>query len=263
MDAPSLAHEREQIDLGACTAADPDHRDPPADRQRREIVAEVRCADQLEHDVEGPARRKLLGWRNRDRAARGSDLRDAVAQRRVSHSRHDARAGGRCQLYGGNPDTASGSVHEHALAQRQAALREHRVVRGGEHLGEPAGFRPRQAIGYGERDAFVHRRELGLATPAHDGHHSVTDREARHACADCGDGPGELHAGDVGRRSRRSRVQPSALHHVGAVEPGGTHGDEQLAVARDRVGVLAPFEPTIDDRHCVHDAEASERRDRR
>ena len=62
----------------------------------------------------------------------------------------------------------------------------------------------------------------------------------RHLCADRHHLAGQLHAGDVGRRPRRGRIEPLALHHVGAVEPGRPDGDQQLGVAGHRI---VPFLP--------------------
>ena len=50
----------------------------------------------------------------------------------------------------------------------------------------------------------------------------------------------------------RGGVEPRALEHVGAVQPGGPDVDEQLARPRLGIGVLPPLEPAVDDRHCPH-----------
>ena len=61
---------------------------------------------------------------------------------------------------------------------RQTGLGEHRVVGGGEDLGEAAGLGQERLSGTGIRVPLVDHRQLGLAAAADDGHHAVADVEA-------------------------------------------------------------------------------------
>ena len=131
-------------------------------------------------------------------------------------------------------------------------LREQGIVRRREHLGEAAGLGPTETFGDWQCEPIVHNGKRRLGASADDRHDAVTDREPHDAGTGADDFAGELHAGDVLRRVGRRRVQADTLQHVGAVEPSRAHGDEQLAHSGLRVGVLAPLEGAVDDRHRVH-----------
>lgn len=94
--------------------------------------------------------------------------------------------------------------------------------------------------------------ELGLAAPADDGHDPVAHREPLRPRAEGRDLTGQLETGDVGRRTRRSRVEAPHLEPVGGVDPGGVDLHEHLSGTGYRVGVLLPLEGTVEDRGCTH-----------
>ena len=98
----------------------------------------------------------------------------------------------------------------------------------------------------------MHHGQLGLAAAAHHRHHPVAEAEALDPGADFHDLAGELDAGHVGGHAGWRRIKALTLEHVGSVEAGGAHGHEQLAGAGGGVGVLAPNELAVDDRHRVH-----------
>jgi hypothetical protein len=100
----------------------------------------------------------------------------------------------------------------------------------------------------------VHEGELGLRPAADDRHDAVTDAEAMHAVTRADDLARQFKSGDVGGAARWWRVPPRHLHQVRAVEPGGMHAHEQLAVPRDGVIVFAPLERPVDDRDGAHSA---------
>ena len=145
-------------------------------------------------------------------------------------------------------------MHQHPLADREPALREQRVVRGREDLGEPAGLGPRQAGGHGQRDPLVDERPIGLGAAPHDGHHAIAGAEAAARDPRDEDDPGELHPGDVLGEARRRGVEALALEQIGRVHARGPHLDEQLVVAGHRVGVLTPAQGAIGHGHGVHEA---------
>ena len=142
------------------------------------------------------------------------------------------RAGEHAELHAGDTDAAGRAVHEEVLAGAEPALREQRVVRSGEDLGEAAGLGPRDAVGDAERGALVHERELGLTAAADDGHHPVADGEVLDSRAGGHDLAGELEAGDVGGGVGRRGVEAPPLDHVGAVEARGLHRDQELTRSR-------------------------------
>ncbi len=147
-------------------------------------------------------------------------------------------------------------MDDDALTDLQVALREQRVVRGGEHLREATGLGPRDAVGHGQRDAFVHHDPFGLGAAAHDRHDPVAGTEADAVDPGGEDLAGELHTRDVLGESGRRRIQAPALQHVGPVQACGVHRDEQLLVAGRRVGVFPPLEGAIDDGDGVHEGPA-------
>jgi len=104
-----------------------------------------------------------------------------------------------------------------------------------------------------ESGPLVGQGQLGLRTPAHEGHHPVADFEpgrlgsGRHHLA-C-----ELHPGDVGRDPCRSGVEAAALEQVSGIESGRADGHEQLVIAGDGVRMLDPLEPaSVGDRDGAH-----------
>src|SRR5439155_1047919 len=68
---------------------------------------------------------------------------------------------------------AGTSVHEQALAHRQLALGEQRVVRGREHLGAAAGLGPPEVVGHRHQLPLVDHGELGLAATPDDRQHAL------------------------------------------------------------------------------------------
>ena len=64
--------------------------------------------------------------------------------------------------------------------------------------------------------------------------------------------PASSRPGDVLRRAGRRRIAPGELHHVGAVEAGRLHADEQLARLGDGIGVLLDDDRAVADGHGAH-----------
>ena len=181
----------------------------------------------------------------------------------VAHGRHHRGAGGGGQLHARRADPTGGARDQHPLAHAQIGVGEEGVEGGGEDLGEPAGLGPGERVGHGQGVGLLDHGHGGLATAAHQGHDPVARREPGHLCADRHHLAGQLHAGDVGRRPRRGRIEPLALHHVGPVEPGRPHGDQQLGVAGHRIVPLLPVQLCVPDHHGVHRAHPRQHRGRR
>ena len=138
---------------------------------------------------------------------------------------------------------------------RRPRLREERVVRGREDLGQPARRQRLDGVRDRHRLALVHGAQLALTAAADDRHHAVADGEALGARAERDDVAGELEPGDVGRRAGRSRVRAAALEHVGAVEAGGAHADEHLAVPGLGIGMVGDEHLAVADRGGTHGGE--------
>ena len=123
---------------------------------------------------------------------------------------------------------------------------------GDEHLRKASRLRPFQ------RRCDCHCRlvrdegQLGLGGAAHDGHHAVAHPEPLAAGARSDDDPGELHAGDVGGKPNRRRVQTCPLHEIGAVQPGGLHAHEQLARLRHGLRPFSDAHLSVIDHDCSH-----------
>ena len=140
----ALAHQRAEVELGLRAAADADHRDPAAGRERGDVAGHVRAADELEDDVERAVLLEALGVDRLD-----VERVDARAQLGVADGGGDARAGHLAELHGGHADAARAAVHEQPLAGAQPGLGEERVVGGREDLGHAAGGVPVELRGIG------------------------------------------------------------------------------------------------------------------
>ena len=193
--------------------------------------------------------------RDRVHAQRG----DLVARVLVADRRGHPRARHHAELDGGHPDSARGAVHEQPLAHGQARLGEERVVRGGERLGDTARGGPVELVGNRHRGALVHDRVLRLAASGDDRHHAVARLEAAGAAPAADDLARELQARDVGGRARWRGIMSGELHHVGAVEPGGLHANQQLPVLGLRIRVFGDLDLAVADGGGTHYGEGTPR----
>ena len=184
---------------------------------------------------------------------------DLVARVLVADGRGHARARHHAELHGGHPDPARGAVHEQPLAHGQARLGEERVVRGGEGLRDTARGGPVELVGNRHRGALVHDRVLRLAASGDDRHHAIAGLEAAGAAPAGDDLARELQARDVGGRARRRGIMPGELHHVGAVEPGGLHADQQLPVLGLRIRVFGDLDLAVANGGGTHYGEGTPR----
>ncbi len=169
-------------------------------------------------------------------------------------------AGRAGELDRGGADAARATVHEQPLAGTQLRLREERVVGGREDLRQTCGGGPVQNGGNRHQLPLVDDGQLGLPAPTDDRHDAVAEREPLRSETERCHLAGELHAGDVLRRARWRGVEPTPLHHVGAVEPRGAHPHEHLARPGNRVGVLLKHELLLADGDGAHGWEPTRRR---
>ena len=119
-------------------------------------------------------------------------------------------------------------------------------------LGDAARGGPVELLRDRHRGALVHDGELGLAAAGDDRHHAVARLEAAGAAPAGDDLARELQARDVGGGARRRRIVPGELHHVGAVEPGGLHADQQLPVLGLRIRVFGDLDLAVADGGGTH-----------
>jgi hypothetical protein len=184
---------------------------------------------------------------------RRAQCRDLVASRGVADGGDDGRPGHRAQLNRGDTHAPRRSRDEHAVAGRQPATREERVVGGRVHLREPAGLGPRERLRHGEEVALVHHHPRRLGTSGDEGHDPVAALGIRDARTGTHDLAGELEARDVAGGARRRGIAALPLEHVRTVEPGCTDRDEHLGVPRDRVRPLLQAESAVVDDERVHE----------
>ena len=163
-------------------------------------------------------------------------------------------AGQRRELHAGAAHAPGGAADQDPLAEREVRLAEERVEGGRERLHEAAGLGPGKPVRHRQGVRFVDRRQRRLGAAADERHDAVTRREPRHAPPHAHDLAGELQAGDVRRPAGRRRIASVALGKVGAVHPGGSHGDEQLVVAGPGIGPLLPVKLSFIDHDCMHGA---------
>jgi len=98
------------------------------------------------------------------------------------------------------------------------------------------------ARGHREELRRGHRDRLGVAAEARERDDALAgDEGAVGAGTEALDRARDLVA-DHARARRRVRVEAEARHHVGEVDAGGTHADERLAGAGDRVRAVADLE---------------------
>src|SRR5581483_2644882 len=119
-----------------------------------------------------------------------------------------------------------------ALAGLQAGLRDQRVVRGHERLGDTPGDAQVEALRHRGTVLGPGPDVLRLRPAADDPEHAVAGRRLGHARARLLDDAGELQPGHVGRRVGRRWVPARPLEQVGPVQTGPVDPDEALAGAR-------------------------------
>ena len=143
-------------------------------------------------------------------------------------------------------------MYEQVLAGTQGRLGAEGVVSGGEDLGEAPGLRPLERLRNRHGGALVDQGELGLRAPAHHRHHSLPHLEAVGTGTEGHHLARQLHAGDVRRGARRRWVGPPALEHVGAVQAGRPHPNEQLALSGFGIRTLLHDEIPVLDGYSAH-----------
>ena len=135
----------------------------------------------------------------------------------------------------------------------QPGLREERVVRGREDLGEAAGRGPVERVGDGHRLALVHDASSACPPPPTIAitRSPSAKRSAPGPRAD--DLAGQLQAGDVRRRARAAPGRRRARCSMSApLRPAAAHADEHLAGPGSRVGVVVDEHLAVADRGGAH-----------
>ena len=89
----------------------------------------------------------------------------------------------------------------------------------------------------------VDRDELGV-TAAAEQRQDALARADHLACA--------FEPWNVDRRARRWGIEPSPLHQVGVVDPGGVNANQQLALARHGVRPLLDHDPAVTNDRRTH-----------
>ena len=146
----------------------------------------------------------------------------------------DPGAAGAGELDRGGADARGAAVHEEALAGARGRPRTKTFVQTVKKVsGSAAASVMPRPCGDRQRVVLVGQRVLGVAAARQERADGVAHPPARAAGADGGDLAGRLEPGQVGR-ARRRRVGAGALQHVGAVDAGGAHPDQDLARRRLR-----------------------------
>ena len=190
----ALAHQRAEVQIALGAGADADHGDPPADRERVDVLGEVRRADELEDHVERAMLGEALGGDQRPRRA----PRPALAQSLVAHRRGDARAARPAELDGRGADAAGAPWTSRRSPGRSPACVKSASWAVVKTSGSPPASRPVELLGHGHQIALVDDRELGLPAAADDAHHAVAALKRVGARAEPGDLAGELQPGMSG-----------------------------------------------------------------
>ena len=123
---------------------------------------------------------------------------------------------------------------------------------GREHLGQATRRWPVQRLRHLHQLALVHHGQLRLRPAADDRHHALAEREALGARPERRDLAGELHAGDVGRPSRRGGIETAQLRDVAPVQASRAHAHQHLAGAGDRIGMLLDAQLVLADGGGAH-----------
>jgi hypothetical protein len=168
---------------------------------------------------------------------RAEDL-DAVTQVCGAHARHDRGACRNSELHSCHAYPTRRAVDEHPLSGPELALGEQGVIRDRERLREAGGLQRGDLVGHGQSGSFVNGHQLGLRSASDHRHDPIADDETFGTRTNCRHNARELEARDVGRPTRRCRVQAGPLQQVGPVQARSLNPDQQFASARDRVGSL-------------------------
>ncbi len=245
-DAEVLAQDQAEVDLGLRAGEQADESDPCPRRRADEILGEVAPTDQLEDDIHAaPAGggEHLVGELAvlDDHPVGHAERTRALELGRRARRAVGARADGPRDLHRRGPHAAADGVHEHCLARREAGLGHDRVVGGDERLRARGAVRERQVVGHPRQCPRGDHDLLGIGAAAGQAEDAVTRLPARRVIGGV-DLAGELHAGDVGRRTGRRGVMPHPLEQVGAVDRGRAHAHQHLAAHALGVGHVGVLE---------------------
>jgi hypothetical protein len=147
-------------------------------------------------------------------------------------------------------------VDEHALARLQVRLREQRVVRRDEDLGDGGGLLETEA-GWNLGEMILrHDHVLGLRPARRDAEDALPRPPRPHLVARLIDLARELKPRNVGGRARRRGVVAAPLQQVCAVQPRGAHAHAHAVGQSPRPLDLAHLKrlhaPVRGDDHGTH-----------
>ena len=211
----------------------------PPDGEPAEVICHVIAADELEDHVVFARDVRV-----------GAERLEPVGA--VAREGRDARAGCEAQLHAGDAHPSRRSGDQQTLTDGQSRLREQRIVRGREHLHEPAGLGVGEPGRRTQRMPLVHRDQLGVSAPTEQRHHAIALDEVPNAPAQRDHLAGALEPRDVRRSAGRRRVASRPLSEVGAVDPGPAHAHKQLAVPGHRIRTFLDLEATAGDDRRAH-----------
>ena len=218
---------------------------PPV-AERAQVVRDVRCADELEHDVVGAAVGERVRSADVDDAARASDLGDGRAELLVAHRRDHARAGASGELHGRDrrrhprrraPAHARPSVSSHCVKSASCAV----VNTSGN---PPASDQPSPSGTGSATRSWTHARSAWPPPPttaitaSPTANRDVAGPVAITSPASSSPGMSAGASGGAAYRPRRCSMSAPLM-------PAARTSIEQLSVTGLRIGVLAPRQMTV------------------
>ena len=236
--ARPASHQLPQVERRLGAAAGPDDHDPPLDREREEIGVEVRRADELEDDVGAAlcAGARPRARRGRSPSRRAAPPAPAAPPLRTVASTRAPETAAICTAAVPTPPLAPLTTRSSPGRSSACVITASCAVT--KTSGTAAAASSSSHAGNGRHVALVDEHPIGEPASADDPEDPVTGGECARASARGDHRPGHLDAGNVGRRTGRSRVAPLALREVGRVQPCVADGDEDVVARRDGIGPL-------------------------
>src|SRR5207249_4545496 len=256
---PPADQKLRQVHLALGAAHEADHDEPPAGRERGQVVREIGGDDVVEDDVDAAPAGELAGPRAEVLAAvvdggRRAE-RHALPALLVAAGGDEAGVAGlAAEKDRRRAHAAPAAVHERRLAGGERAQTRHEEVREGgqEDLGEGARLLVAYRLGHREGRAVVDHRLLGVAATGKERHDPLAGPEAARLGAHLQHLAG-THEPQDRRGAGRRRVEPLALEEIGAVDRRGAYADAEVGRAEGGGGRLAHLEHRLVARLPDHD----------
>ena len=231
-------HHLREVELDLRPGLVRDHHQPPLQRQGAHVARQVVAADHVEDDVDAAPRRRVahrvdeVGHPVVD-GKLGAEPEAGLALRLRARRHEDPRAAGAGELDRGGADPRRAAVNEQAFARLEPAAIEDVGPDREEGLAEPRRRDHVERRRHRQRVRRGGQRVLGIAAARQQRADLVADLPFRDARPHCRDLAGGLEPGQVGGVRRRG-VAAGALRHVGPVDAGRAHPDQDLAGLRLR-----------------------------